>query len=106
MDNINYKGLQDMAEGRIENAQDLLREEERILPEQIKQHIDKIKKVVGKEDGVKRPKNVVIIGGVGVGKSAFINTVIAAMSEECWTEQAYSGYHGTVTKAVTANTAV
>ncbi|XP_067677560.1 uncharacterized protein [Haliotis asinina] len=56
--------------------------------------IKRIRKLCGKDDGMTKPLNVVIIGPAGVGKSAFINTVGAAFDGVCWREHSYSGSHG------------
>ncbi|XP_046546726.1 uncharacterized protein LOC124256811 [Haliotis rubra] len=55
--------------------------------------IRRIRKHCGKDDGITKPLNVVVIGPAGVGKSAFINTVGAAFDGVCWREHSYSGSH-------------
>ncbi len=121
MENAPYKDLPNLAKGekhglsqgeqeivysRTQNTQQTLTDADRKLLDQIEKHIHEIKDEVGKEGGGRLPKNVAIVGHVGVGKSAFINTAIAALSQERWREHAYSGFHGGQAQAVTANLAV
>ena len=88
------------------NEQDHHTRDDRELLDLIEDTISRIKNEVGRDGPGKKPKNVAIIGLAGAGKSAFINTVIAAMSQDRWKEKAYSGHHGLGSKAVTTNISV
>ncbi len=81
-------------------------DEERELLEQIREHIDRIKAEVGVERTGIKAKNIAIVGHVGAGKSAFVNTLIAALSQDRWKEKAYTGHHGEDPRAITTNMTV
>ncbi|KAK7095164.1 uncharacterized protein [Littorina saxatilis] len=46
----------------------------------------------GTDDGYARPLRVVVVGKHGAGKSSFIDSVAAAVSEDKWHEYAHTGY--------------
>ncbi|XP_061169960.1 uncharacterized protein LOC133179185 isoform X1 [Saccostrea echinata] len=53
---------------------------------------EEIQKLEERLDEYTLPKNVAIIGPPGVGKSSFINSVIASFSSKCWRERTKVGF--------------
>ncbi|XP_063416128.1 uncharacterized protein LOC134697770 [Mytilus trossulus] len=55
----------------------------------------------GKVGQGKQPLVIAVIGPPGCGKSSFLNTIFAAFSHDCWTENAKHGEFGSRDKQVT-----
>ncbi|XP_033758622.1 uncharacterized protein LOC117340940 [Pecten maximus] len=56
--------------------------------------ISKLKGVVGRSDEGRCPRNIVLIGSPGCGKSSFINSYAASIADDYWREYAFSGGKG------------